>query len=116
MPHCVVEYAEEIENKVDIKGLINKVYQGALSSGLFEAHQIKTRALPYKHYLTADAKEAFIHVTVSILCGRTASQKQQLSQLVMQQLQTVELSPITMTVDIRDLDRDCYAKHVVSNI
>lgn len=113
MPHCLVEYAKELEDQVAISALVQAVFQGALSSGLFEASQIKTRAQAFEHYLVADKKAAFVHVTLSILSGRTGEQKAQLSMQVLNQLKSLSLHQASLTVEVRDLDKTCYAKAII---
>ncbi|QSV15171.1 MULTISPECIES: 5-carboxymethyl-2-hydroxymuconate Delta-isomerase [Photobacterium] len=112
MPHCVIEYSKELEKKVSPQTLISHVYQGALASDLFEGPDIKTRTLSYEHHQTGDERLDFIHVSVRILSGRTDVQKQALSHSVLSQLQSLSLQSVSLTVEILDIDRSSYAKHV----
>lgn len=109
MPHCIIEHAEHLDSQV----LINSVYQGALASNLFEPEQIKSRAISYSHYQTAGRQKAFVHVTLKILSGRTEQQKSQLSGLVFEQLKSLGLTDLSLTVEVVDIDRGSYSKAVL---
>lgn len=113
MPHCILEYAKPLEAQLNPTKLLQAVYEGAYSSGLFEGPDIKTRAIAYEDYLTGTDKKAFIHVTVKILNGRTDEQKQKLSSTVIKRLTALKLSDTSLTVEIVDMESYSYAKHLV---
>ncbi|MBO9481565.1 hypothetical protein J7439_09030 [Salinisphaera sp. G21_0] len=50
MPHCIIEYSRPPEAIVSPEALMERVHQGVVSSGLFDASAIKVRALPYDHF------------------------------------------------------------------
>ena len=110
MPHCVIEYSKPLENQVSEKQLMDLVFEGALSSQLFDIKTIKCRAIGYQSYLSKAGEGDFIHITIRILAGRTIEQKSTLSQCVMQNLADIGLKDISMTVDICDIETQCYAK------
>ncbi len=112
MPHIVMEYAQELEQKHDIRNLLNVIHDAAKSSQLFTANSIKSRAIPYSYYRIAEGGQdyRFIHTTIYLLKGRTSSQKHQLSQLVCQAICS-ELEILgSISVDVRDLDEETYIK------
>ena len=49
MPHCIVEYAKELEQRLSVKELLGIVHQAAFASELVEEPSIKARAIEYKH-------------------------------------------------------------------
>ncbi len=108
MPHCVIEHSENIDSDI----LITAVYQGALSSKLFEAQgsDIKVRAIPFKNYQTGNVDLSFIHVCLKILSGRDIEQKSQLSNLVLNELQRLTLTACSISVEVIDIERASYAK------
>ncbi|MBQ0785337.1 MAG: 5-carboxymethyl-2-hydroxymuconate Delta-isomerase [Amphritea sp.] len=112
MPHCILEYAKPLEAQLNPTKLVQAVYEGAYSTGLFEGPDIKTRAIAYQEYLTGADKTAFIHVTVKLLKGRTDEQKQRLSSTVIKRLISLQLSDISITVEIVDMESNSYAKHL----
>lgn len=113
MPHCIIEHSPAIS-----ASQVNQlVYQGALASQLFEpdGSDIKVRSLAYEHYQTGVNKEDFVHVTLRILSGRSATDKLDLSKAVMSKLNNLSLEKGSITVEIVDIDRDSYSKRVISN-
>lgn len=108
MPHCIIEYSEVIDSSA--QALVNCTFQGALSSGLFQAEDIKVRALGYRDYCVGGKKSPFIHVTTRLLPGRTAEQKMQLSNSILAQLDSLELANTSISVEAIDIDKSCYAK------
>lgn len=113
MPHCIVEYSNEIEKSVEPIQLINAVYQGALKSDLFEDADIKTRSIAFDSYQSGSIKKAFVHVTVKILSGRNLKQKKILSNLILSQLKTIDFSSAMLTVEVVEIEKDSYAKMVI---
>jgi len=111
LPHCIVEYSP----CVDAQELNNKVFKGALDSGLFasDGSDIKVRSIVYGHYQTGAVKEDFIHVTLRILSGRNDADKLSLSQSVLSQLESLCLAQASLTVEVVDMDRDSYSKKLV---
>lgn len=109
MPHCIVEHSSEL----DAATLVKAVHQGAIQSELFDCAAIKTRAISYQHHCGDDAFKHFVHVNLKILSGRTEQQKAKLSNIVLEQLKALNLSRISLTVEVSDLHRESYAKAVI---
>jgi 5-carboxymethyl-2-hydroxymuconate isomerase len=110
MPHCVVEHSANFDSDL----LVQRVFSGALGSGLFESDgsDIKVRALGYSSYMTGPKKSDFIHVVLKILSGRTSKQKSNLSTAVINELVTLGCSNVSITVEVVEMDRDSYCKVV----
>jgi len=117
MPHCIIEHSKELDNEIESRLMINAVHQGALDSGLFEESHIKSRTLAYQHYKTGASDLRFIHITAKILSGRTIEQKADLSQKILAQFEAFVinkgLSKISITVEVKDLERESYSKIIV---
>lgn len=111
MPHCVIEHSANIEGEL----LVPLVYKGALVSNLFEAEgsDIKVRALSFTNYQTGNVELNFVHVTLKILSGRNLEQKSRLTQLVLEQLKTLQMTDCSISVEVTDIDRASYAKVIV---
>ncbi len=112
MPHCIIEYSSSFGSKLDVQQLVGKVHQAAEGSGLFDSAAIKSRAIGYQHFQVGGAQQDFIHVTAKILPGRTAEQKANLSRLILQQLASFELTRVSLTVEVVDIDQGSYAKQL----
>ena len=113
VPHCIIEYSKDLESSVKPSVLINTVHQGAVASQLFDENHIKTRTRSYEYYKTGVSDNAFIHVTASILSGRTIKQKAELSEKILTQLETLQLSSVVMTVQVCDIETESYTKTVL---
>ena len=116
MPHCIVEYADNLSNQFAVTQLLDKVFTGTLMSGLFEAKDIKTRAIAFDHYQSAGQSERadFIHIEVKLLAGRNMLQRKLLSKSILDAVLTLDIKAVSVTVEINDLDTECYAKQVIS--
>lgn len=110
MPHCVIEYAQDLEQSINIQSLVQTVHQQAIASSLFNTPAIKTRAIAYQDYLVGEGKSSFIHVTLHILNGRTIEQKQLLSELVLKEVTTVFSEVDNVSVNVVDMEKQTYRK------
>ncbi|MEH6579798.1 MAG: 5-carboxymethyl-2-hydroxymuconate Delta-isomerase [Amphritea sp.] len=112
MPHCIIEYAKDLESAIHIPRLIQAVHAGALKSALFDEDDIKTRATGYEHYQTGNGDLPFVHVTAKILSGRSEQQKAYLSRQILAELKSLQLASLSLTVEVSDMTRETYAKSV----
>ena len=112
MPHCVIEYSELLATEVPPAKMLNAVFQGAVNSGLFEIGDIKTRAIAFNHYLTGKTPQEFVHVTAKVLSGRNAEQRCRLAQSILSELTPLFLSPVSLTVEVVEMEKASYAKVV----
>ncbi len=108
MPHCIVEYACEL----NANAVLEAVYSGTERSGLFVPEDIKLRAQPFRDYFSGAGKQSFVHVSARILSGRTLEQRQQLSRSILQSLEALELRNSSLTVEVIEMERQSYAKTV----
>ena len=74
MPHCVIEYSQDVADRRAISDLVAAVHAGALASGLFPEYDIKTRAIGYCHHQTGLTHDSFVHVAIHLLDGRSDAQ------------------------------------------
>ncbi|MBA6231491.1 MULTISPECIES: 5-carboxymethyl-2-hydroxymuconate Delta-isomerase [unclassified Colwellia] len=117
MPHCIIEYSQELAQELDIKALMSCVFLAATQSALFSKGDIKVRAISYKDFYAeieneANNKQRFMHVCCKILSGRHLEQRQKLSELVLSQLNTFAIKSVSISVEIVDMERESYNKRV----
>ncbi|MGI9275402.1 MAG: 5-carboxymethyl-2-hydroxymuconate Delta-isomerase [Endozoicomonas sp.] len=112
MPHCIIEYSQELEIRISISDLVSAVHQGAKASGLFAPEDIKTRATPYHYYQVAESSGTFVHITLRILSGRTPEQKLSLSQSVHKAAASTLQGVNSVSVEVLDIDSGSYKKTV----
>ena len=112
MPHCIIEYSNDLETEVETSTLLSSVYNAALESELFFENDIKVRALAFKYFTIGQTWQKFIHVTVKILSGRTLEQRKALSQLILNKLKNLVSNSVSLSVEIAELDKESYAKNI----
>ncbi|WP_339721517.1 5-carboxymethyl-2-hydroxymuconate Delta-isomerase [uncultured Paraglaciecola sp.] len=113
MPHCIIEYSKNLEQSLSIKELVGAVHSYVFSSGLFEESSIKTRAIEYTHFQTGLSDMPFIHLTLKILYGRNHQQKKDLTTLVLDKLKNDSQPPISISVEVSDIEKVSYKKLVI---
>lgn len=116
MPHLIIEYARDLEQQIPANALLEAAYQGALESQLFTPSDIKVRAIAYDHFLSGEAHQRFVHVNLKLLSGRNTAQKTQLSEQVLEHLKqaltALDIENVSVTVELQDIERNTYSKHV----
>ena len=112
MPHCIIEYSQDLEAEVEPFALLSSVYNGALEAGLFSENDIKVRALAFNHFTTGNLRQNFVHVTVKILSGRNLEQRKKLTQLILAKLNELFSNAISLTVEITEIEKESYAKSI----
>lgn len=112
MPNLVMEYSLPVENSIDVRQLLKTLHQVALNSGLFDLDSVKSRAVCYQNWLIGkdDTSVDFIHINFDLLSGRTQEQKISLSHQLMQTLKESAGDVHSLTINIRDMDRECFQK------
>jgi 5-carboxymethyl-2-hydroxymuconate isomerase len=113
MPHFVIEYSRDIEVRFDINTVMQIVYDSGVASGVMQACDIKVRARPYYHYRLVNEGDSFLHVMVFLLDGRTDTQKEHVAVILREALQTYLVDVTSVSVDIRDMNRQAYKKRVL---
>ena len=114
MPHLLMEYTDNLD--IDAKNTLRALNQTLLNSGEFSAGHIKNRALCLHDYCVDKGEEgdAFVHLTLSLLSGRSIATKTVLAEALRATLEPLAHADVRlqMTVDVRDMQRECYAKAV----
>ena len=113
MPHCVIEYSKTLNSKVKPGELVEVVHSCVVSSGLFEASHIRTRAIVYEDYIIGYPVKDFIHVTLKILSGRNQQQKKGLTDLVLGELEKIVSTSVSLTVEVIDIERETYSRKII---
>ncbi|MBJ7551348.1 5-carboxymethyl-2-hydroxymuconate Delta-isomerase [Marinomonas ostreistagni] len=113
MPHCIIEYSQNLEQEVPPLDWMESVQQACIESQLFLPADIKLRAFACKHFITGGVQDAFVHVSVRMLSGRTKQQKSELSQSVLDALSRFSVKQVSLSVEIIEMDNDSYLKKVI---
>jgi 5-carboxymethyl-2-hydroxymuconate isomerase len=112
MPHAVIEYSENVAGEIIAGDILRLVHDTMQNCGLFEAENIKTRAYAASDFLVGikGKQGSFVHITLSILNGRTTEQKQTLSTAMIDKLRGPLGNIDQVTVDIVEMDKNIYRK------
>lgn len=114
MPNLVLEYSNSVEERLNVPSLLEDLHHVALKCGLFDASSVKSRTLRCHHWLIGEEGNSvdFIHVSFDLLSGRTQQQKRDLSRQLMAVLQEKAGHVCSLTVNVRDMDKECFQKVV----
>ncbi|HFC9430342.1 5-carboxymethyl-2-hydroxymuconate Delta-isomerase [Vibrio cholerae] len=112
MPNLVMEYSNSVDERINVQGLLEDLHRAAIDSGLFEISSVKSRALRCHHWLIGDEGDSvdFIHLSFELLAGRSPEQKRELSRKLMETLAAKASHVRSLTINIRDMDTDCFQK------
>ncbi len=115
MPHTVIEYTAPLAEEFFSADVVGVVHESLLSSGLFEAAHICTRALCVDDFLLGELGDTanFIHITLSLLEGRPAEQKSALANGIINTVKEILPEVSSISVDIREMTRATYRKIII---
>ena len=82
MPHLIVEYSANLEQKIALDALLDKLHACALATGVFPIGGLRVRAHRADAYRIADLSpdNGFVHVTALIGHGRPLDVQQRAGQ------------------------------------
>ena len=117
MPHFVLEYSDNILEKVDHKDFFKKLHTLLVDVGPFNLSDIKSRAIRHQQFYVANGQEsnAFVHLTLSIFKGRDLSIRQAVGEKLLaflkgQFARSFEKLNCSYTVEIREMEKETYFK------
>lgn len=108
MPHFVIDCSENIIKIKSPKEIIQKVYDTAESTELFDKGDIKVRINIFEYYNIGNSKDDFIHIFANIMEGRTVPQKKNLSERIITELKLMFPSVPIISINIRDFEKATY--------
>jgi len=108
MPHFVIDCSENIIKIKSPKEIIQKVYDTAESTNLFDKGDIKVRINSFEYYNIGNTKDDFIHIFANIMEGRSVSQKKNLSERIIAELKLMFPYVAIISINIRDFEKATY--------
>jgi 5-carboxymethyl-2-hydroxymuconate isomerase len=95
VPHLIIEYSANLEERLGLDGLMGELHRVALDSGVFPIGGLRIRAHRADHYMIADGdpENGFVHVTAMIGHGRTLDVQQRAGERIFAAL-TAYLEPL----------------------
>lgn len=125
MPHIIVEYSENIPT-FDQRGLLTEINQGLIDTGLVQAHDVKSRIQVNRDYLVGlgdePIEQAYLHVQLKVLSGRSEAQKVLMQDQVLAALQRIKWQAqeeckhqmaIQLSAELIEMPKMLYRKTVV---
>lgn len=110
MPHIVAEYSDNLATLLREGNVLRALHTVVLESGLFAPEAVKARSMAYKDVILYQGADRFMHITVSILSGRTQEQRAALSKAVFDCALAKLPSNVKLSVNIHEMNADTYAK------
>lgn len=108
MPHFVIDCSEQIIKLKTPENIMQKVYDAAVSTGLFAPDDIKVRINPFQYYTVGNSKDNFIHVFANIMEGRNTEQKTKLSKRIVTELKAMFPEVPIISINVRDFEKATY--------
>lgn len=112
MPHFIIEQGNALITSDARQEAMQLIGQVGAECGFINAKDIKIRLQDYNDFLLLDGRKSFIHLTVRMLAGRTAEQKEGLTialrDALCRQFPHVE----SLSIEIDDMDPISYKKHL----
>ncbi|MDP2540897.1 5-carboxymethyl-2-hydroxymuconate Delta-isomerase [Tenacibaculum discolor] len=108
MPHFVIDCSENIIKLKSPKEIIQKVYDTAESTNLFDKRDIKVRINPFEYYTVGNTNDDFIHIFANIMEGRSTLQKKNLSEKIVTELKLMFPEVPIISINIRDFEKATY--------
>ncbi len=108
MPHFVIDCSENIIKLKTPNEIMQKVYDTAESTALFDKGDIKVRINPFKYYNIGNPNDDFIHIFANIMEGRSVSQKSKLSKKIIRELKIMFPQVPIISMNIRDFEKATY--------
>ncbi|MDP6109572.1 MAG: 5-carboxymethyl-2-hydroxymuconate isomerase [Rhodospirillales bacterium] len=84
MAHAIIEYSANIEDRLKLDELIEKIHNAAINSGVFPIGGMRTRAARRDHYRIADGHpdNGFVHVLMKLGPGRDVATKKKAQDFI----------------------------------
>ncbi|TDQ27464.1 5-carboxymethyl-2-hydroxymuconate Delta-isomerase [Tenacibaculum caenipelagi] len=108
MPHFIIDCSENIISLKSPKDIMQKVYDTAETTELFDEGDIKVRINPYKYYNVGNTTNDFIHVFANMMEGRSVTQKSRLSKKIVAELKMMFPDVPVISINIRDFEKVTY--------
>ncbi|MBW2408445.1 MAG: 5-carboxymethyl-2-hydroxymuconate Delta-isomerase [Deltaproteobacteria bacterium] len=121
MPHFILEYSDNLLEKMDHRRLFQDLHRLLVENGPFRLSDIKSRAVAHRDFYISDGDDAnaFIHLTLSIFKGRAPDIQHRVGNKLLAFLENEFARSCaglkcSITVEIKEINTDTYFK--ISNL
>jgi 5-carboxymethyl-2-hydroxymuconate isomerase len=119
MPHITLEYTDNIGQPIEFRDLFAELHQVLASIAGISIANCKSRALSLDTYHVGEGKagNAFVHLEVQLLEGRSAELKREIAERGLEVLKkhfarSLSDRHLQITLEVRDMQRQAYFKAV----
>lgn len=117
MPHCILEISDQVPDKPNYRAFFGELHALLAASGDIQLDQIKSRVRAAEQCYIGNgaAENKFVYLQISLLSGRALERRQAWAENALVLLQkyfprTVASPPVSMTVEIREMDKATHVK------
>ncbi|MBN8293149.1 5-carboxymethyl-2-hydroxymuconate isomerase [Rhodobacter sp. NTK016B] len=117
MPHLQIQYSRNLEERLDMPGLLRVLRDAAVETGVFPPAGIRVRAFAADHVLIADGdpKHAFIDIAVRLRGGRSPEDKLRATNHLFAALEAycaedLAQNSLMLSLEMRDIDPELSPK------
>lgn len=111
MPHILLDYSANMEDRVDIAALCNHVRRAAIATDVFPMPGIRVRAFAATHVSIADGdqKHGYIDISIRLREGRDQDTRERATQAIFDAAKTflqpaLDRYSIALSVEMRNID------------
>ena len=111
MPHQIIEYSANLEDRINIKRLVDILHAAAVGLEVLPQAGVRTRAVRRDLYKIADGhvENTFVHLTLRLAAGRSDEAKaavgEQLFTALKKHIEPSDDSfPIALSLEIQEID------------
>jgi 5-carboxymethyl-2-hydroxymuconate isomerase len=117
MPHCILELSPQVPDKPNFSAFFAELHTVLAESGDIQLDQLKSRVRQAEHVFIGNgaSDNKFVYLQISLLSGRPESLRRKWAEAAMDLLRkyfpkTIATPPISMTVEVREMDRATHVK------
>lgn len=111
MPHQIIEYSANLEDRIDIRSVVEGLHAAAMETEGLPVGGLRTRAARREHFQVADRHpdNAFVHVVLKLGHGRPLEIRrafgERLFSVLCEILEPVSsTSPLAISFEIQEID------------
>ncbi|HKI78380.1 MAG TPA: 5-carboxymethyl-2-hydroxymuconate Delta-isomerase [Ignavibacteriaceae bacterium] len=119
MPHCTLEYSDNVLDKTDDRAILKNIHDVIIETKMFSLNDLKSRTIVHHDYLIGDGdpERAFVTLKISILTGRDDHIRKTISENCLDILkksfpESFEKLKLSITVQINEMDKGTYSREV----
>jgi len=109
LPHLIIEYSANVEDRIALDELLDKMHARALETGVFPLGGLRVRAHRTEAYRIGDcaAENGFVHVTALIGHGRPLDVRQRAGEALFAALtehlkSLYDQSPLAISLNVQE--------------